>query len=69
MMSTIINRSEPFDRMLTVNEVAELLHVHPATVRRWEKRGDLKARRFGPKGTMRFKREEVVDFINSNGNH
>ena len=29
--------SELVYRMLTVNEVAHLLYVHPSTVRRWEK--------------------------------
>jgi excisionase family DNA binding protein len=56
------------DRMLTVNDVAGLLHVHPATIRRWEKRGNLKAHRLGPKGTMRFKKEEVLEFIERTGN-
>ena len=55
---------EIIDRMLTVNEVAHLLHVHPGTVRRWEKQGQLKSYRLGPKGIIRFKSEDVSDFIN-----
>ena len=50
-------------RMLTVNEVAHLLHVHPSTVRRWEKQGRLKSYRLGPKGVIRFKREDISDFV------
>ncbi len=50
-------------RMLTVNEVAYLLHVHPGTVRRWEKQGQLKSYRLGPKSVIRFKREDVSNFI------
>ena len=56
--------SELLDRMLTVDEVAHLLQVHPSTVRRWEKQGQLKSYRFGSKGIIRFKRGEVSDFIN-----
>ena len=56
--------SELMDRMLTVKEVAHLLHVHPSTVRRWEKRGRLKSYRLGPKGVIRFKIEDVSNFIN-----
>lgn len=52
------------DRMLTVDEVAHLLQVHPSTVRRWEKQGQLKSYRLGAKGIIRFKRGEVSDFIN-----
>lgn len=53
------------DRMLTVNEVAHLLHVHPSTVRRWEQQGRLKSHRLGPKGNIRFKREDITNFVNS----
>ena len=55
--------SELVYRMLTVNEVAHLLHLHPTTVRRWEKQGQLKSYRLGPKGVIRFKREDVSNFI------
>ncbi len=50
-------------KMLTVNEVAALLQVHTTTVRRWEKEGHLKSYRLGPKGTIRFKRDDISEFI------
>ncbi|MCK4786782.1 MAG: helix-turn-helix domain-containing protein [Desulfobacteraceae bacterium] len=46
-----------------MNEVAHLLHVHPCTVRRWEKQDQLKSYRLDPKGVIRFKREDVSNFI------
>ncbi len=52
------------DRMLSVNEVAHLLNVHPGTVRRWEKKGQLKSYRLGPKKIIRFRKEELDSFIN-----
>jgi len=55
------------DQMLTVNQVAHLLNVHPGTVRRWEKRGQLKSYRLGPKKVIRFRKDELYGFIN-NGN-
>ena len=57
------NGSKLVDRMLTVNEVAELLHVHPSSVRRWQKSGELKSYRLGCKGSLRFKNEDILDFI------
>lgn len=51
------------ERMLTVNEVAHLLHVHPNTVRRWQKQGVLKSYRVGLKGSIRFQREDISRFI------
>ena len=56
--------SELMDRMLTVNEVAHLLHVHPSTVRRWEKQGQLNSYRLGLNGSIRFKKEDISSFIN-----
>jgi len=52
------------EKMLTVSDVAHLLNVHPSTVRRWEKEGQLQSYRFGAKGIIRFKREDVFNFIN-----
>ncbi len=52
------------DRMLSVNEVAHLLNVHPGTVRRWEKKGQLKSYRLGPKKIIRFRTEELDSFVN-----
>jgi len=55
---------EVLDRMLTLNEVAYLLHVHPSTVRRWQKKGQLRAYRLGPKSVIRFRKEDVSNFLN-----
>ena len=51
------------DKMLTVNEVAHLLNVHPTTVRRWIKKGQLKAYRLGLKKGIRFTRRDVFKFL------
>lgn len=61
---------EQMDDMLTVREVARLLHVHPNTLRRWSNNGRIKAYRITPRGDRRFKREEIVHFLselNSDG--
>jgi excisionase family DNA binding protein len=49
--------------MLTVREVARLLHIHPNTLRRWSNRGRIRAYRITPRGDRRFKREEIARFL------
>ena len=49
--------------MLTVREVARLLHVHPNTLRRWSNKGIIRAYRITPRGDRRFKREEIAQFL------
>ncbi|MFC1871927.1 helix-turn-helix domain-containing protein [Chloroflexota bacterium] len=49
--------------LLTVKEVALLLHIHSNTVRRWSDRGLIKAYRISCRGDRRFKREDIARFL------
>ena len=49
--------------MLTVREVARLLHVHSNTVRRWSDRGLIRAYRISRRGDRRFRREDIARFL------
>ncbi|MBA7601438.1 hypothetical protein ES703_08511 [subsurface metagenome] len=49
--------------MLTTGDVAQLLGLHPNTVRRWNKKGILKSYRISPRGDRRFRREDVDGFL------
>jgi excisionase family DNA binding protein len=49
--------------MLTIQEVAELLHVHSNTLRRWTDQGTVKAYRVGPRGDRRFRAEDIDMFL------
>ena len=54
---------EQMGNMLTVREVARLLHIHPNTLRRWSNRGLIKAYRITRRGDRRFRREEILNFL------
>lgn len=49
--------------MLTVREVARLLHIHSNTVRRWSDRGIIRAYHITRRGDRRFRREDIACFL------
>ncbi len=54
---------EQMDDMLTVTEVARLLHIHTNTLRRWSNNGRIRAYRITSRGDRRFKREDIARFL------
>jgi excisionase family DNA binding protein len=62
-MGKDMGNGEYMSDMLTVREVARLLHVHPNTLRRWSNNGRIRAYRITPRGDRRFKREEIDRFL------
>jgi len=51
------------DPMLTVREVAQLLHIHSNTVRRWSDRGIIRAYHITRRGDRRFRRGDIARFL------
>lgn len=63
------NGMEP---MLSLREVATLLHVHVNTVRRWSEKGILKSYQINRRGDRRFRQQDIDLFLtnmNSKMNH
>ena len=52
--------------LLKLSQVCEMLKVHPNTLRQWDKKGILKAVRFGVRGDRRYKIKDVESLIKSN---
>lgn len=50
--------------LLTMKETCELLKVHANTLRQWDKKGILKAVRFGTRKDRKYKKEDVLAFLN-----
>ena len=52
------------EELLTLREAAQVLKVHPNTLRLWDKKGMLIAVRIGTKRVRRYKKEDIEKFIN-----
>src|SRR5258708_7805846 len=51
-------------KLIGLREACEILHVHPNTLRLWDKRGILKAIRIGPRGDRNYNLDQVLTLIN-----
>jgi excisionase family DNA binding protein len=58
---TNTNTAKESDRFLTLREVAEVLRLHPRTVREYVRRGELQGRIVG--GRYRFRRCDLDAFF------
>jgi len=56
------------DEWLTAAEVAELIKVHPMTVKRWLREGDMRGTLLGDKSGWRVHRDEVARFMRERDN-
>ena len=56
---------EELPEYLTLKEVTSLLKVHENTLRNWDKNGTLKAIRIGGRKIRRWKKEDVIKFLES----
>jgi len=60
---------EHMDDMLTVSEVARLLHVHPNTLRRWSNKGRIRSYRINPRGDRRYRLRDIEGFLAQLNSH
>jgi DNA-binding transcriptional MerR regulator len=50
---------EELPALLTIREVTHLLHVHPNTLRNWEREGLIQVVRIGPRKDRRYKKDII----------
>ena len=51
------------DKMLKIKTVAEIIHIHPNTLRRWHEQGKIVAYRIGTRGGRGFRQSDIARFI------
>jgi len=49
--------------LLTIQEASDLLNVHPNTLRQWDRKGILKAVRFGERRDRKYRKEDIMRLI------
>jgi len=59
------NKDRKLPSLLTLREACEILKVHPNTLRQWDRKGILKAVRFGQRGDRRYEKENILELINN----
>ena len=64
-----MGNGDGMSNLLTVSEVADLLHVHPNTLRRWSNKGIIQAYRINQRGDRRYKREEIIRLLAELNSH
>ncbi len=50
-------------KLLTLQQAAEILGVHPNTMRNLDNRGELKAVRFGARGDRRYLKSDIEKYL------
>jgi len=53
------------EELLTLKEAAQILKVHPNTLRLWDNKGVLKAIRLGVKKARRYRKIDIEKFLKS----
>lgn len=50
--------------ILTLQQACDALNCHPNTLRGWDNKGLLKAMRFGTRKDRRYRKEDIIKFLN-----
>ncbi len=58
-------KNDDLPQLVTLKQASQLLKVHPNTMRKWDKKGILKAVRFGVRKDRRYKNEDIIKLVNS----
>jgi len=52
--------------ILTLKQACDVLNCHPNTLRKWDANGVLKAMRFGTRKDRRYRKADILHFLDKN---
>ncbi|NMC59787.1 MAG: MerR family transcriptional regulator [Candidatus Methanofastidiosa archaeon] len=53
------------DKLLNINEAATIIKVHPETLRRWDREGELVAVKINERGDRRYRESDILEFMST----
>jgi len=65
-MHTSDQNDQELPELLSLKEASEILKCHPNTLRQWDRKGILKAVRFGERQDRRYRKEDILKLIKKN---
>jgi len=60
-----MDKKQEIPELLTLSEACKILKVHPNTLRAWDRKGILRAIRFGERGDRRYRKGDLIKLIKS----
>jgi len=60
-----MDKNNTLPKLLTIRQAAEVLNVHVETLRRWDKRGKLKAIIVNERGDRRYDPRDIEAILNN----
>jgi excisionase family DNA binding protein len=65
-MHTSDQNDQELPELLSLKEASEILKCHPNTLRQWDRKGILKAVRFGERQDRRYRKKDILKLIKNN---
>lgn len=57
-------KEDNIPQLITLKEACDILKVHPNTLRQWDKKGILKAVRFGARKDRKYRKKDIIFLVN-----
>ena len=63
-MPKSLKKNKEIPELLTLKEACDILKCHPNTLRQWDRKGILVAVRFGERKDRRYRKDDIMKFLN-----